>query len=295
MRKVNPLTYGNKHIIEWASLILLFTFSVIFNNPENFDDHATEEQFFLPSKDIVSTISLGFGNFSSSLYWIKTISYFGSHSSNSNFNTLAQLLEIVTSLNPKAEHAYYMAAAVLPWNTGSTTLSDPILEKAMENFPDDWRWPYYRGFNHYWFEHNTKLAAYYLGIATLSSNCPPIVTSLALRMNSESGSLDTALIFLDNLLNEKNDRNIQKQLLQKRNMILSEKILRKVDRLLEQLSIRHYDSRDIDSLRKQGMIIPRTLPDGGSIHFNDEGIIVSSVSKKRFRIFIPAKKMGGSQ
>lgn len=254
-----------------------------------------EPRMHLPQGVWLEAMSLGYRNLLAETLWIRTLSWFGAHVRDADYAYLGDLLRSITQLNPRAEHAYYMAGAVLPWNTGSTQSSRPLLEKAMQTFPEDWRWPYYRGFNAYWFDHDPAEAGRLLARAAAKPGAPPLVMGLALRMQSTAGELDTALLFVQQLLQEKQDDHIRRQLQQLRAAIETEQVLRALDARLASLAQRFHDARDLVQLRQAGISIPAKLPDGGRIAVSDDGELVSSASGKRFRVFVPERRKESSR
>ncbi|MDQ6968911.1 MAG: hypothetical protein Q9M16_00185, partial [Mariprofundus sp.] len=195
---------------------------------------------------ILKVATLGYSYFWSNFLWMQTVSYFGEHQDNVDYTLLTQKLHAVIALNPYAEHAYYMAASTLPWGTGNTDLSKDIVQQAIHRFPDDWRWPYYRGFNAYWFEHDLSTAAHYLSLAASIHAAPPIIASIAAKIQTAQAGLDTALVFLDRLIREKQDPHLRQQLMTQKKALLTEKSLRTVDLWLSKLPHPTHDQRDLD-------------------------------------------------
>lgn len=232
-------------------------------------------------------LTLGYQNGYASILWIETIAYYGELLDHSNFHYIARMLKTITVLNPHAEHAYYMGATILPWGTQNTLLSKPLLHKAMQVFPDDWRWPYYRGFNAYWFDNDTATAAKYLTRASQLPNSPLIIASLAARMQSEGESLHAALIFLTSLAKQSRNALFQKQLKWLILKIKTEQILRQVDDILKGFNKTQRNFRKLHAL---GIRLPAVLPDGGHIIFDSDGTPVSSKEGKRFKVYVPAKR-----
>jgi len=253
------------------------------------------QRMHLPQGAWLDAAALGYNNLLAEVLWIRTLSWFGEHVHDADYSYLSHLLAAVTQLNPRAEHAYYMAGAVLPWNTGNTELSRPLLEKAMRTFPDDWRWPYYRGFNVYWFEHDHAEAGRLLSRAAALPGAPPLVVRLALRMQASAGDLDTAQLFVQQLLMQKQDAHIRAQLEQLRSTIETEQVLRSLDQRLALLPGRFHDARVLQQLREAGVTWPEKLPDGGHIIVSDKGELVSSAAGKRFRVFVPSKRRDANQ
>ncbi|MBL4775995.1 MAG: hypothetical protein JKY87_08105 [Mariprofundus sp.] len=235
---------------------------------------------------MLKSISLGYNNFIANILWIQTVNYYGEQQEHVDYNILSNKLHSIIALNPYAEHAYYIAASILPWGTKSTTLSQPIIQQAMQHLPNDWRWPYYYGFNAYWFEQDTKTAVHYLSLAAAINGAPAIIASIALRMQAEHGDIDTALIFLERLIHEKQDVRMRNQLIAQRKVLLTEKSLRTVDQWLNALKQRSNNQNDLQQLRAKGYPIPTILPDGGHLHINNNGEVVSSIAKKRFKPFV---------
>jgi hypothetical protein len=284
------LIFGSK--IPVLFLALFFAGGTILTNRALLSSQAYDHRLWDSLSPQLSTtllpnLALGYSNSYASLLWIKTIAYYGAHLDKSNLLYVSHLLESITTLNSYAEHAYYMAAAAIPWDRQNTTLTRSLVIKAMVYFPKDWRWPYYRGFNAYWFDHDQKTAAHYLTRAATLPGAHPMISGLAARMQAEAGSLDDALFFLESLLRNKQDQAIRYQLERQVKLINTEKILRKFEKTISHLP---KESRNMRDLSKLGFFIPRTLPDGGHIVFDDNGTPVSSKSGKRFKIFVPEKK-----
>ena len=242
----------------------------------------------LPAKTM-KALSLGYAYCWSAILWMETVSYYGAMQEHADFTYLYGRLHTITTLNPDAEHAYYMAATVLPWATGDTELSNRIIQQAIRHFPNDWRWPYYYGFNAYWFKHDFATAERFLSLAATLPKAPPIVAFIALRIHAQQGNMDTALVFLDRLIHEKQDAHIRQQLLTKRKTILTEKKLRLIDQWLADLPHRKHNKTDLDRLQAKGYPVYTPLPDGGSVIFNKAGEIVSSMERKRFKVFASPK------
>jgi len=232
-------------------------------------------------------LTLGYERTLSVLYWFDVISTFGGRNAQeADYNELAARLDTITTLNPFAEHAYLMAALVLPWELGETTLSRPLLQKAMRSMPEKWRWPYYYGFNAYWFDHDMKSAARYMARAAALPDAPAIVIRLAGKMRAESNSLDAAIEFLQQLLEKKKDDSLKEMLRQRIATIKTEKILRRIE---QRLSAVPEWNGDVAKLRDMGIQIPSILPDGGVVVFDKRHRPISSNQPRRFKIFIPPR------
>jgi len=241
------------------------------------------KSYVIPA-NIQAHITLGYQNSISVLKWFSLINDFGDSSREIDATDIAARLDTITRLNPYAEPAYYMAAMILPWHMHSTQLSEPFLVRAMRVMPNKWQWPYYRGFNAYWFDHDMESAARLMSQAAQLPDAPPMVASLAARMHAESNNLDTALTFLYHLLNNKQDKALVEQLENQIKQIQTEKVLRGLDHVLAHFPDWRKSGKD---LRALGIRVPGTLPDGGHVIINAKGIPVSSANRKRFKVFVP--------
>ncbi|RMH21360.1 MAG: hypothetical protein D6698_02915 [Gammaproteobacteria bacterium] len=274
---------SSKSIGAIPSIFLVLAMGSVALNPPLQPEKNSNTPSYRISSVLINDLSLGYRNLLSQLYWIKTIAYFGEHLDKADFHFLAQLLDTVTSLNPKAEHAYYMAAVVLPWHTSSTKYSAHLLDRAMLAMPLDWRWPYYQGFNAYWFDKNLEAAQRLLKKAASLPGAPVIVAHIAARIHSGTSQLDTALSFLVDLARRKQDKAIRKALESQIEQIRTEIAIRKLEALLQRLDIHPSSMAD---LRKSGLSLPSKLPDGGQLMMVD-GTLVSSKTRKRFVIYRP--------
>jgi len=277
--------------------IFLFVITVCLNNVlkvHNKPKLSNNADYQIPS-NIQKSLSLGYDHTISLLQWFHLISLFDDDYKKQHgdlaYIHLAERLNLITSLNTQAVHAYYMAATILPWATHSTSLSRPLLEKAIKYMPTQWSWPYYEGFNAYWFDHDIKHATTLMKKAASLPNSPPIIAKLAARMQAESGSLEAALVFLQDLYRQKQDASLKKEIKTHIQLILTEMQLRQIEIWLNRLSPPQRNMQGIQTLKKYGYHIPDKLEDGGTIIFINHQP-VSSKAKKRFKLFVPPKRQG---
>ncbi|MDQ6995484.1 MAG: hypothetical protein Q9M18_07810, partial [Mariprofundaceae bacterium] len=157
--KLNAFTHYKALFI--AICIVLLCLNISVNKGFQKQSHEQNPDAFTIPAQVMKHVSLGYNHFAATWMWFKTIAYYGSHSEATNYSYLAHELHSIAQLNPQFEPIYYMAASVFPWGTKNTILSQPFVLQAMIAFPNDWRWAYYRGFNSYWFDHNSEVAAHY--------------------------------------------------------------------------------------------------------------------------------------
>jgi len=282
----------------WKYILLFLALSYInisLNTPHLSSPTSQSPSYQLTPK-VKASLTLGYNNLVATMLWFKLINDFDYNAqSNSplDYAYLASQLNTIVEINPNANHAYYMAATLLPWATNSTQYSAQLLDKAIQLQPNEWQWAYYRGFNSYWFDHNYQLSAHYLDLASTKPNAPKIVKNLALRMHAQAGTIDTALTFLAQLIHNETEPQTKKELLHQYTKLKTEKQIQNIEALLkkEHLTI---NMANFYFLKKHYKI-PDTLADGGHIIQGEHGTLTSSKTTKRFKIFMPPSRKGYHQ
>ena len=247
------------------------------------------------SPGVLEALPDGYAHLVAAVRWMEVLDRVGGWflgEGKPDYAWLARELDLITRWNPHAEHAYFMAAVMIPWGTGKTELSRPLLLRAMGVMPEDWRWPFYRGFNAYWFERDRERAARLLALAATKPGAPPLVMRLAARMQASAGALDAAQSFLEELLHTTRDRKLRTEIRRQLLAVRTERILRRLDRAIAHIPP---EKRSRALLARLGLLPPEPLPDGGIVVFDKRGEPVSSKLGKRFRIFVPPHRRKGAR
>src|SRR5215831_18573347 len=114
-----------------------------------------DEPVYLPRAEYLRPISFGWQNVLADVLWFRTISYFGEHyRGDRTYPWLAQMCDLVTDLDPRAEHVYRFGGVLLPWEAGEVDAGVRLLEKGIAVFPDSWTLHYYLGVVRYLFQHD---------------------------------------------------------------------------------------------------------------------------------------------
>ncbi len=244
-----------------------------------------EHLFYFPNARALHAYALGFDRAVADLLWMRTLVYFGGHyQTDQDYRYLANMLDIITRLNPRHAPAYYMAAAVLPWMVGALEESRVLLNRAMVYFPGDGRWAYYQGINQFLFAGNRRLARHYLLRAVQRGYINPLSTALAARLQAESGTLESARDFVRQLLSDRQDSHMRAYLETELRDIETEIVLRRVDRQLASLGPPPYRQSDLRRLEGMGIMLPKVLPDGGRVEIGPDGLSRSSLRQHRYTL-----------
>ncbi len=244
-----------------------------------------EHLYYFPNAKALHAYALGFDHAVADLLWMRTLAYFGGHyQTDQDYRYLANMLDVITQLNPRHTAAYYMAAVVLPWMVGALAESRALLHRAMVNFPEDGRWAYYQGINQFLFAGNRELARHYLVRAVKHGYVNRFSAMLAARLQAEAGTLESARTFVRQLLGNRQDSRMRAYLEAELKRIETEIVLRRIDRQLARLGPAPHSAADLQRLRDMGVELPHTLPDGGRLIIGPDGLSRSSRSRLRYTL-----------
>lgn len=159
-----------------------------------------DEPVYLPRAKYLRPMSLGWQNVLADILWFRTISYFGEHyRSDRTYPWLAEMCDLVTDLDPRAEHVYRFAGFILPWEANQADAGIRLLEKGARQFPDSWQLQYFLGFQSYFFKDDYPKALAHLRHAAQLPGVHPSVAQLIAVLAAEQYGPETTLEFLAEL------------------------------------------------------------------------------------------------
>ena len=159
-----------------------------------------QELIYLPPTRFLKLVSLGYQHALADVLWFRTISYFGRHYRTDRvYPWLAYMCDVVTDLDPAAQHVYRFGGLILPWEADHIDDGIALLEKGSRNLPDSWELSYMLGFSYYFFKDDLATAVQALQHATLLPDAPPFVTRLATVIESAHQGAERAIEFLTEL------------------------------------------------------------------------------------------------
>lgn len=178
---------------------------------------AASELVYLPKARYLRPLSLGYHTVLADLLWFRAISYFGQHYLGDRlYPWLADLCDIVTDLDPRAEHAYRFAGIVLPWEAGVTDDGIRLLEKGARALPDSWHLQFWLGFNYYFFKDDYAKAAYHMQRAAQLPDAHPMVAQFAVLFSAQEHSPQTTMAIIDGAIKETDRADIRAVLIERR-------------------------------------------------------------------------------
>jgi hypothetical protein len=175
------------------------------------------EQFlYLPSGRHTKALTLGFSNLAADVLWVRAVSYFGGHMlTDLEYPWLYRILVQVTTLDPPFTYPYIFGGMALALKAESVDESIAMLSRGMTNYPGDWRYPFYIGFNAFYNQRDPERAAYLMRYAASLPGSPEYLPRLAASLLAESGRLDAAVRFLETMAEGTRDESARANILRK--------------------------------------------------------------------------------
>jgi hypothetical protein len=94
---------------------------------------------FVPAPRFYMDFSPSFRTTIADAYWLQTIQYYGAHiNGDRKLGSLADMLDLVTSLSPRFKQPYMFGAFALV-DAGQVKKGYQLLLKGAKELPDDWR------------------------------------------------------------------------------------------------------------------------------------------------------------
>ena len=156
-----------------------------------------EVYMYVPSADFLKSFTFGFDQLIADYFWIKTIGYFGDQfKTTRKYPWLYHILDLVTTLDPNFRWPYYFGGIILSLEAKQVDQSNLLLKKAMRHYPQDWKFPFYLGFNYWYHLKDPATAASYIEKAARLPKAPRYLHTFPATLYCQAGKTQTALTFL---------------------------------------------------------------------------------------------------
>lgn len=167
-----------------SALMVLFLGLAVFTQAaidRTWTRRKVERLLYLPKSEHLRLLTLGFDEVAADYFWLRTIGYFGGqYMADKRYPWLAHILQLVTDLDPRFSIVYYFGGIVLAMEAHQVDESNALLAKGMRHLPDNWKFPFFIGFNHFFFKGDFLAASGYIeqaarlpGIPGTSRDLPP--------------------------------------------------------------------------------------------------------------------------
>ena len=253
-------------------------------------------ELYVPDPDRARLSALGFAPVVADCYWVQTLGLVGGASENveAHAGVIADLIELVTALDPWVDHPYRFAAVWLTRTAEEVRRANRLLHRAIAYHPKDWRNRFYLGYNHFFYLEENERAAQVLEPAVAMRGAPLYLGAFVSRLRADGGSLETAAAYLLELTRSAPDEYSRAEYLKAYDEIETERRARYLDEARVAFWERHgRDIRTPDELwRGPGRVIQGAPPAHphfpGFVWLLDEASdeIVSSFYGSRYRLHI---------
>jgi tetratricopeptide (TPR) repeat protein len=264
----------------------------------NMDTTAAVEsgELFVPDPERARLSALGFAPVVADYYWVQTLWLVGGTTENveAHAGAIADLIELVTALDPWVDHPYRFAAVWLTRSAEEVRRANRLLHRAISYHPQDWRNRFYLGYNHFFYLEDNRRAADVLEPAVPMQGAPLYLGAFVSRLRADGGSLETAAAYLRELIRSAPDEYSRAEYLKAYDEIETERRARYLDEARVAFwERRGRDIRAPDELWQGPKRVIQQMPPAHP-HFSDfvwlldeaSDEIVSSFYRSRYKLHI---------
>jgi len=208
---------------------------------------AESGKLLVPDPERARVSSLGFGPVLADFYWIQVLGIVGAELGEveRHADLIADAIELVTALDPWVDHPYRFAAVWLTRDPDDVRRANALMRRAIAYHPRDWRNRFYLGYNHFFYLEENLRAADVLEPAVGMPGAPLYLGAFVTRLRAEGGSLETAELYLRELIRAAPDEYARAEYLKAYDEVETERRARFLDAARVEFWKRH--GRDIRS------------------------------------------------
>ena len=193
--------------------------------------------------------AFGFRNVLADIAWLEGVQVAGNRKmTHRDYDHLYELLVVVSNFDPKFEIPYFLGGLVLGESTPHAQKALHVLGRGKEQYPADWRFPFYMGFTHYFSLGDAMAGGRAMAEAARLPGSPSYLPGLSSRMLSEAREPETAITLLETIVRQEND-SARRAVLERRIREVT------VERDLQALE------RAVKTYRERTGAVPESLPD----------------------------------
>ncbi|SHI69185.1 hypothetical protein SAMN02745165_00575 [Malonomonas rubra DSM 5091] len=173
--------------------------------------------YILPS-EFTRVLAFGQHGLLSDFLFLKTLTFVGGRSQSDeamaedDWLFVHKSLGVITDLDPYFVDPYMLAEGLLAWDARRPEEANEILRKGVKYRDWDWRFPFFIGFNSYYFLQDYETAATYIMQASKLPGSPEYLKTLGARLAYYGGKSKTALLFLKQMLAETDEPLLRRRL-----------------------------------------------------------------------------------
>jgi hypothetical protein len=232
--------------------------------------------------------AFGFRNVLADIAWLQAVQVAGNlKMTPTEYDRLYALLNVEADLDPKFEMPYLFGGLVLGESTPHARKALRVLGRGKEQYPADWRFPFYMGYTSYFSLGEAETAGKAMAEAAQLPGSPAYLPGLASRMLSEARDPGEALAMLETIVRQESDP-LRRAVLERRiREVTVERDLQALERAVEKYRERTGTIPvDLSDLVREGILasIPPE-PNEGRYLLEPGGKVRSDRVSQRLRVF----------
>lgn len=155
---------------------------------------AVHPLLYLPSGKYLKAVSLGFDGLLADMIYLWSIQYYGNFDIKDRYSYLEHIYgQVITELDPHYLDPYLVGALIMSAEARQPEMALRLLDKGVNNNPDQWIVAFEAGFLCYDELHDYQRAAYYFRRASEIPGAHPLVRRLYAEMYNRAGDKKTSL------------------------------------------------------------------------------------------------------
>ena len=232
--------------------------------------------------------AFGFRNVLSDVAWLEAVQVTGNRRMTTwDYDRLYELLVVVSNFDPKFEIPYLLGGLVLGESTPHAQKALHVLGRGKEQYPDDWRFPFYMGFTHYFSLGDGIAGGRAMAESARLPGSPAYLPGLASRMLSEAREPEVALALLAPIVRQESDPARRAVLERRIREVTVERDLQALERAVERYREKTGAvPESLTDLVREGNLqgIPQE-PNGGRYVIDRGGKVRSDRVAQRLQVF----------
>jgi hypothetical protein len=232
--------------------------------------------------------AFGFRNVLADIAWLEAIQVAGNRKmTHREYDRLYELLDVVSNFDPKFEIPYLLGGLVLGESTPHAQKALHVLGRGKEQYPADWRFPFYMGFTHYFSIGDGIAGGRAMAEAARLPGSPAYLPGLASRMLSEAREPEVALALLAPIVRQESDPARRAVLERRIREVTVERDIQALEGAVEKYRGKTGTvPRELSDLVRAGTLssIPEE-PNGGSYLIDRGGKVRSDRVTQRLQVF----------
>jgi tetratricopeptide (TPR) repeat protein len=167
-----------------------------------------------PTEIMANASSMEFTNLRSDILFFDAVVFMGSKKglwSRQERDWFHAMLDVSSALNPHSRDPYYLAQSFLTWEMKMYDEANRLLMRATSSRASEWIFPFFIGFNYFYFLDDPGTGAEYLNQAADKEDSPKeVLTILASRLYYRSGRTEIAITMLKDSLQHTSDTVVRR-------------------------------------------------------------------------------------